>query len=238
MLKKILRAFVTVVCVTALIILWLFTDFLGKPRYIRVSTLDSHHIFGETRFHNTDKIESMMIESEDNLKYVKYCPDLKELWSIRKLENFEFLNNPKLKTIYALKGCCGFSGLEDIQSLENLRVYELHSENLSCITKLNNLKYLEFVTYEELDCSGIENLQNLEYLYIGAAKINCSQLSNLNKVKEIRLNCTGNVPNIVNISDLLNLKSLEKIELADYDLGKELTESFEKNGVEIIIEYI
>ncbi|PGB03442.1 NEAT domain-containing protein [Bacillus toyonensis] len=147
--------------------------------------------------------------------------------------NRENINDPitkedllKIKTlsIYSGEGISEIAGLEHMTNLEKLTLRESNVTDISAISKLRDLKYVD------LTSNPIEQLENINMLFLRNNKI--SDLTPLSKMKKIKtLDLVGN--NIEDIQPLFTLSTMKQLYLANNQISN-LTGINQLSNVELL----
>ncbi|HGA0702005.1 TPA: leucine-rich repeat domain-containing protein [Bacillus cereus] len=138
----------------------------------------------------------------------------------------------KIKTlsIYSGKGINEITGLEYMTNLEKLTLRESNVKDISAISKLRGLKYVDLTSNSIESIHPIEQLENISMLFLRDNKI--SDLTPLSKMKKIKtLDLIGN--NIKDIQPLFTLSTMKQLYLANNQIS-DLTGIDRLNNVELL----
>ncbi|PEE65161.1 leucine-rich repeat domain-containing protein [Bacillus thuringiensis] len=138
----------------------------------------------------------------------------------------------KIKTlsIYSGKGINEITGLEYMTNLEKLTLRESNVKDISAISKLRGLKYVDLTSNSIESIHPIEQLENINMLFLRDNKI--SDLTPLSKMKKIKtLDLIGN--NIKDIQPLFTLSTMKQLYLANNQIS-DLTGIDRLNNVELL----
>lgn len=231
--KKKLFAIILTLLILTVTILKLFTCVLGKPKYIYAYDED----YLVKRFYDVDKMESICVD-KSSLDKVKYCKNIKRCICsgfLRNLDNLDFLDTPQLEWLTVIGNVNDISNVRNFRNITFLGLHETHVQNLSDIITLSKLEELSLTTSERLDCSGIENLNNLKKITFSVKYLDCSQLSKLNNIEDIFIKCWGKQEDTKNVNSLLEINSLKKLTLDSIDISSDLITEFQNKGVEVVV---
>ncbi|QWH87191.1 LPXTG cell wall anchor domain-containing protein [Bacillus toyonensis] len=153
--------------------------------------------------------------------------------------NRENINDPitkedllKIKTlsIYSGEGINEIAGLEHMTNLEKLTLRESNVTDISAISKLRDLKYVDLTSNPIKNIHPIEQLENINMLFLRDNKI--SDLTPLSKMKKIKtLDLVGN--NIEDIQPLFTLSTMKQLYLANNQIS-DLTGINQLSNVELL----
>lgn len=135
---------------------------------------------------------------------------LAKLLYIMNIINIKAVNEAELINEYRLTFGDNICTIEQIEEVlekcgDNLHEITIGSENLSRLPKnmgrLNNLRYLHFITKASLDIDNIENCTGLQSLYFESENLTCSTNKSFlfKNLQSIGLNCRGlsNIPKCI-----------------------------------------
>ncbi|HDX9613831.1 TPA: leucine-rich repeat domain-containing protein [Bacillus toyonensis] len=153
--------------------------------------------------------------------------------------NRENINDPitkedllKIKTlsVYSGEGINEIAGLEHMTNLEKLTLRESNVTDISAISKLRDLKYVDLTSNPIKNIHPIEQLENINMLFLRDNKI--SDLTPLSKMKKIKtLDLVGN--NIEDIQPLFTLSTMKQLYLANNQIS-DLTGINQLSNVELL----
>ncbi|MBZ6021722.1 NEAT domain-containing protein [Bacillus cereus] len=136
----------------------------------------------------------------------------------------------KTLSIYSGKGINKITGLEYMTNLEKLTLRESNVKDISAISKLRGLKYVDLTSNSIESIHSIEQLENINMLFLRDNKI--SDLTPLSKMKKIKtLDLIGN--NIKDIQPLFTLSTMKQLYLANNQIS-DLTGIDRLNNVELL----
>ncbi|WP_254489947.1 leucine-rich repeat domain-containing protein [Bacillus thuringiensis] len=136
----------------------------------------------------------------------------------------------KTLSIYSGKGITEITGLEYMTNLEKLTLRESNVKDISAISKLRGLKYVDLTSNSIESIHPIEQLENINMLFLRDNKI--SDLTPLSKMKKIKtLDLIGN--NIKDIQPLFTLSTMKQLYLANNQIS-DLTGIDRLNNVELL----
>ncbi|MGN4419571.1 leucine-rich repeat domain-containing protein [Bacillus cereus group sp. MYBK249-2] len=136
----------------------------------------------------------------------------------------------KTLSIYSGKGIKKITGLEYMTNLEKLTLRESNVKDISAISKLRGLKYVDLTSNSIESIHPIEQLENINMLFLRDNKI--SDLTPLSKMKKIKtLDLIGN--NIKDIQPLFTLSTMKQLYLANNQIS-DLTGIDRLNNVELL----
>ncbi|MDF9530778.1 leucine-rich repeat domain-containing protein [Bacillus cereus] len=136
----------------------------------------------------------------------------------------------KKLSIYSGKGINEITGLEYMTNLEKLTLRESNVKDISAISKLRGLKYVDLTSNSIESIHPIEQLENINMLFLRDNKI--SDLTPLSKMKKIKtLDLIGN--NIKDIQPLFTLSTMKQLYLANNQIS-DLTGIDRLNNVELL----
>ncbi|WP_103622898.1 leucine-rich repeat domain-containing protein [Bacillus thuringiensis] len=136
----------------------------------------------------------------------------------------------KTLSIYSGKGINEITGLEYMTNLEKLTLRESNVKDISAISKLRGLKYVDLTSNSIESIHPIEQLENINKLFLRDNKI--SDLTPLSKMKKIKtLDLIGN--NIKDIQPLFILSTMKQLYLANNQIS-DLTGIDRLNNVELL----
>ncbi|MGY1460367.1 leucine-rich repeat domain-containing protein [Bacillus toyonensis] len=138
----------------------------------------------------------------------------------------------KIKTlsIYSGEGINEIAGLEHMTNLEKLTLRESNVTDISAISKLRYLKYVDLTSNPIKNIHPIEQLENINMLFLRDNKI--SDLTPLSKMKKIKtLDLVGN--NIEDIQPLFTLSTMKQLYLANNQIS-DLTGINQLSNVELL----
>ncbi|MED2778903.1 NEAT domain-containing protein [Bacillus thuringiensis] len=136
----------------------------------------------------------------------------------------------KMLSIYSGKGINEITGLEYMTNLEKLTLRESNVKDISAISKLRGLKYVDLTSNSIESIHPIEQLENINMLFFRDNKI--SDLTPLSKMKKIKtLDLIGN--NIKDIQPLFTLSTMKQLYLANNQIS-DLTGIDRLNNVELL----
>lgn len=190
---------------------WVYSKTLHLPDFSKnVSVL--------TRFRHLETLYSVRKRSEFSCRVLVNCHELQELWlyMASKVTNIQCLSKlQRLKTLslFHIK----LSDLSFISCLPNLEYLNISSNygitDISHVGHLNNLKYFCASFIRNIhDISCLSQCTNLEHLDLAVTSVsNLTPLTNLTNLKYLKLSrCPVN-----NITPLSTLNSLIEISLTD-----------------------
>ena len=258
-----LLSFLIILCVSFIFIRSNFVILDGRIVSVRskglgIGYLDEEKAKTLSRFKDLEKLEIAIcdVSSIDFLKEmprldnlildVRNIKDLSPIGSCTRLkrlkligedyENLDFLND--LNSLEWVE--IGGDGVKDIEPLrqkntiEILWLYINTLEDISALSGMKNIYGLTIHSNELSDCTPLSSCTGLKILSLsGCEKIdNLKFVDGLDKLEEIDLNGTS----ITNFEPLLNLKSLDEVNVSKDQLNDEMTEALEEKGVSI--EYV
>jgi hypothetical protein len=233
---KLIKCIIIFVIIATIIIIKLFTPFIGKPVFIYIRDLSPDgYPHQYPAFHRIDDIDSVYATEED-LDKIKYCKNLKRFWCFFKLENLSIFENQNLEELY-IEDC---SNLYELKKLSGLKVLDLRNSdisNLYYIISLHELNTLHICTSNDLDCENINQLRKLEKLYI-----TCNSLNNFQSVTDLpKLRYLWILVNDFDNFDISFIKqsdSIKELHLRNVpeDKQQSIKEEFENSGIEIKFE--
>ncbi|HDR6293909.1 leucine-rich repeat domain-containing protein [Bacillus thuringiensis] len=136
----------------------------------------------------------------------------------------------KTLSIYSGKEINKITGLEYMTNLEKLTLRESNVKDISAISKLRGLKYVDLTSNSIESIHPIEQLENINMLFLRDNKI--SDLTPLSKMKKIKtLDLIGN--NIKDIQPLFTLSTMKQLYLANNQIS-DLTGIDRLNNVELL----
>ncbi|MBS9804919.1 leucine-rich repeat domain-containing protein [Bacillus toyonensis] len=136
----------------------------------------------------------------------------------------------KTLSIYSGKGINEIAGLEYMTNLEKLTLRESNVTDISAISKLRGLKYVDLTSNPIENIHPIGQLENINMLFFRDNKI--SDLTPLSKMKKIKtLDLIGN--NIKDIQSLFTLSTMKQLYLANNQIS-DLTGIDRLNNVELL----
>ncbi|WP_131101353.1 leucine-rich repeat domain-containing protein [Bacillus sp. SYJ] len=136
----------------------------------------------------------------------------------------------KTLSIYSGKGIREITGLEYMTNLEKLTLRESNVKDISAISKLRGLKYVDLTSNSIESIHPIEQLENINMLFLRDNKI--SDLTPLSKMKKIKtLDLIGN--NIKDIQPLFTLSTMKQLYLANNQIS-DLTGIDRLNNVKLL----
>ncbi|WP_235607475.1 leucine-rich repeat domain-containing protein, partial [Bacillus cereus] len=136
----------------------------------------------------------------------------------------------KTLSIYSGKGIREITGLEYMTNLEKLTLRESNVKDISAISKLRDLKYVDLTSNSIESIHPIEQLENINMLFLRDNKI--SDLTPLSKMKKIKtLDLIGN--NIKDIQPLFTLSTMKQLYLANNQIS-DLTGIDRLNNVKLL----
>ncbi len=136
----------------------------------------------------------------------------------------------KTLSIYSGKGINKITGLEYMTNLEKLTLRESNVKDISAISKLRGLKYVDLTSNSIESIHPIEQLENINMLFLRDNKI--SDLTPLSKMKKIKtLDLIGN--NIKDIQPLFTVSTMKQLYLANNQIS-DLTGIDRLNNVELL----
>ncbi|WP_412459766.1 NEAT domain-containing protein [Bacillus thuringiensis serovar fukuokaensis] len=136
----------------------------------------------------------------------------------------------KTLSIYSGKGINGIAGLEYMTNLEKLTLRESNVTDISAISKLRSLKYVDLTSNSIESIHPIGQLENINMLFLRDNKI--SDLTPLSKMKKIKtLDLIGN--NIKDIQPLFTLSTMKQLYLANNQIS-DLNGIDRLNNVELL----
>ncbi|MDM5373778.1 NEAT domain-containing protein [Bacillus bombysepticus] len=136
----------------------------------------------------------------------------------------------KTLSIYSGKGINKITGLEYMTNLEKLTLRESNVKDISAISKLRGLKYVDLTSNSIESIHPIEQLENINMLFLRDNKI--SDLTPLSKMKKIKtLDLIGN--NIKDIQPLFTVSTMKQLYLANNQIS-DLTGIDRLDNVELL----
>lgn len=136
----------------------------------------------------------------------------------------------KTLSIYSGKGINEIAGLEYMTNLEKLTLRESNVTDISAISKLRGLKYVDLTSNSIESIHPIGQLENINMLFLRDNKI--SDLTPLSKIKKIKtLDLIGN--NIKDIQPLFTLSTMKQLYLANNQIS-DLTGIDRLNNVKLL----
>ncbi|QCY59805.1 leucine-rich repeat domain-containing protein [Bacillus thuringiensis] len=136
----------------------------------------------------------------------------------------------KTLSIYSGKGINEIAGLEYMTNLEKLTLRESNVTDISAISKLRSLKYVDLTSNSIESIHSIGQLENINMLFLRDNKI--SDLTPLSKMKKIKtLDLIGN--NIKDIQPLFTLSTMKQLYLANNQIS-DLNGIDRLNNVELL----
>ncbi|RUR62808.1 leucine-rich repeat domain-containing protein [Bacillus sp. VKPM B-3276] len=136
----------------------------------------------------------------------------------------------KTLSIYSGKGINEIAGLEYMTNLEKLTLRESNVTDISAISKLRSLKYVDLTSNSIESIHPIGQLENINMLFLRDNKI--SDLTPLSKMKKIKtLDLIGN--NIKDIQPLFTLSTMKQLYLANNQIS-DLNGIDRLNNVELL----
>ncbi|MGE7891116.1 leucine-rich repeat domain-containing protein [Bacillus cereus] len=136
----------------------------------------------------------------------------------------------KTLSIYSGKGINEIAGLEYMTNLEKLTLRESNVTDISAISTLRGLKYVDLTSNPIENIHPIGQLENINMLFLRDNKI--SDLTPLSKMKKIKtLDLIGN--NIKDIQPLFTLSTMKQLYLANNQIS-DLTGIDRLNNVELL----
>ncbi|PGM95261.1 leucine-rich repeat domain-containing protein [Bacillus cereus] len=122
----------------------------------------------------------------------------------------------KTLSIYSGEGINEIAGLEYMTNLEKLTLRESNVTDISVISKLRHLKYLDLSSNPIESIQPVSKLENLDMLFLRDNKI--ADLTPLSQMKKIKiLDLIGN--NIKDLTPLFTVLSLEEVYLANNQIS-------------------
>lgn len=162
---------------------------------------------------NQDKeISKMEMLSLSNITInnINYLQDLQDAINLKQLSIYDY--NQEQKSL-------DFTDLLNFNKLESFEISNAKKwENLEQLSKLTNLKKISFsVAYDDpntvIDCSFLENLDNLEEIYFYVSKLdNIQVLQNLKQLKKLNITIMSYINNEKNEFDVIDCKEFKHLE--------------------------
>ncbi|MCR5539394.1 MAG: hypothetical protein K6F71_00955 [Ruminococcus sp.] len=244
------------VCVVCLVLVRIFTPYLGRPFLIKCYNEDDER--SERGYYLSNKVRSMYFTGADDpsIKFVRYCSGLEDIMvSDSFLSDIPLdindISNPNLKRIGILTEAVNWSSLnrctdvddlgiradnlnmfEDIsglKKLESLWLYINEADSLSKLNEFQNLKRLEIHSQSDIHFEELSNLENLETLYLSSGgKI--TGFDKLDSVVELRI-----YSDQVTEDELCGMDSLERVTVYHDKLSEKVESALREKGV--IVNY-
>lgn len=253
-----LLSFLIILCVSFIFIRSNFVILDGRIVSVRskglgIGYLDEEKAKTLSRFKDLEKLEIVIcdVSSIDFLKEmprldnltldVRNIKDLSPIGSCTELkhlelkgedyENLDFLNDLNSLEWLTIVG----GGVKDIEPLRQKNTIELLSlhintlEDISALSGMKNIYGLTIFSKELSDCTPLSSCTGLKYLSLsGCEKIDSLDfLDGMDGLEEIHLKGTS----VTNFEPLLDLKSLDEVNVSKNQLNYEMTKALEKKGV-------
>lgn len=227
-------------------VLWYETQdlsFYKEIPNVRKFTIASYNTKDYSPLLSNTKLKHFGIEETKStavdLSFINEFKDLESLYvdGMKKgLENVKYLKKLKVLTFRGVK-MDNLEFLSDLNNLEELNLLFGSYKNLESITKLKQLKSIEFSRVRQIPnfdfLNSLENLEKIEFE--GMSKMEeIPNLSKLKKLKSIHIHNNLRLRNIKSIGEVQNLKLLQ-LSFAENSKASE-RKSLIEQSVEILIK--
>ncbi|SCB86553.1 leucine-rich repeat domain-containing protein [Bacillus mycoides] len=167
----------------------------------------------EDKVEQQEKVANVIVDKKLQQHINKYNLDRK---NINEPITKEDLLKIKTLTIYSGEGINEIAGLEYMINLEKLTLRESNVTDISFISELRHLKYLDLSSNPIESIQPVSKLENLDMLFLRDNKI--ADLTPLSQMKKIKiLDLIGN--NIKDLTPLFTVLSLEEVYLANNQIS-------------------
>ncbi|QWG26610.1 LPXTG cell wall anchor domain-containing protein [Bacillus mycoides] len=167
----------------------------------------------EDKVEQQEKVANVIVDKKLQQHINKYNLDRK---NINEPITKEDLLKIKTLTIYSGEGINEIAGLEYMTNLEKLTLRESNVTDISVISELRHLKYLDLSSNPIESIQPVSKLENLDMLFLRDNKI--ADLTPLSQMKKIKiLDLIGN--NIKDLTPLFTVLSLEEVYLANNQIS-------------------
>ncbi|SFD26255.1 hypothetical protein [Ruminococcus albus] len=208
MKKKIIIA----VCVVCLVLVRIFTPYLGRPFLIKCYSRES----SGKRYYLSNKLNNIhILEADDTIiKFIKYCTELEDVSVSEGHRSGEIIPvdvndiaNPNLKSLQILGEAVNLSSLNRCTELERLFL-EIDDLNIEDISELKKLKYLTIYSNEINSLNKLNEFQNLEELELHCwdDDIDCADFSKLKNVEKMFLSSGGKITGLDKMDSVVELR--------------------------------
>ncbi|MGG1167847.1 leucine-rich repeat domain-containing protein [Bacillus mycoides] len=167
----------------------------------------------EDKVEKQEKVANVIVDKKLQQHINKYNLDRK---NINEPITKEDLLKIKTLTIYSGEGINEIAGLEYMTNLEKLTLRESNVTDISVISELRHLKYLDLSSNPIESIQPVSKLENLDMLFLRDNKI--ADLTPLSQMKKIKtLDLIGN--NIKDLTPLFTVSSLKEVYLANNQIS-------------------
>ncbi|MDM5460772.1 leucine-rich repeat domain-containing protein [Bacillus cereus] len=167
----------------------------------------------EDKVEKQEKVANVVVDKKLQQHINKYNLDRK---NINEPITKEDLLKIKTLTIYSGEGINEIAGLEYMTSLEKLTLRESNVTDISAISELRYLKFLDLSSNPIESIQPVSKLENLDMLFLRDNKI--ADLTPLSQMKKIKtLDLIGN--NIKDLTPLFTVSSLKEVYLANNQIS-------------------
>ncbi|WJE20844.1 leucine-rich repeat domain-containing protein [Bacillus cereus] len=167
----------------------------------------------EDKVEKQEKVANVVVDKKLQQHINKYNLDRK---NINEPITKEDLLNIKTLTIYSGEGINEIAGLEYMTNLEKLTLRESNVTDISAISELRYLKFLDLSSNPIESIQPVSKLENLDMLFLRDNKI--ADLTPLSQMKKIKtLDLIGN--NIKDLTPLFTVSSLKEVYLANNQIS-------------------
>ncbi|MBO4867626.1 MAG: hypothetical protein J5582_13875 [Ruminococcus sp.] len=214
------KAIIIALCVVIVVLVRIFTPYLGKPFLIYCHCEKGK----ETRedFYLSSKVNKVVIFSSDDpcIKFLRYCSGLEEIeiiGSFSKAIDLNDIASPSLIKFDNAGKCVNWSGLNRCTELKHLHTYESDFKTTADISGLKNLETLQIIE-TEISLDKLNELKSLKSLtLLCSMEINCEDLSELDKLETLNLGRNESMYNkntrLKNTDQLNKLKNLKELNI-------------------------
>ena len=250
--KRLFYVLISVLVLIIVITLKLFTNCLGKPRYIYLEYWNGEI---DKRFVNVDEVTEVWLgdETEFTRNKIKYCENLEYLaYSPHNFQDLNFIDNPTLTDLYIFGEGDDWSALGNCKSLESISIYESNFSDISLLLNMKNLKSLIIDTTHNLDFSGVDSLSSITSFTVKSPMIDMNDVCRLQSVMELYL-CGGEIVDfhviaemerleslylydieLTDFSSIYNIPSLQLLGLRNCNIPEDVKEKLLEKGVEVV----
>ncbi|WP_283751148.1 leucine-rich repeat domain-containing protein [Bacillus cereus] len=167
----------------------------------------------EDKVEKQEKVANVVVDKKLQQHINKYNLDRK---NINEPITKEDLLKIKTLTIYSGEGINEIAGLEYMTNLEKLTLRESNVTDISAISELRYLKFLDLSSNPIESIQPVSKLENLDMLFLRDNKI--ADLTPLSQMKKIKtLDLIGN--NIKDLTPLFTVSSLKEVYLANNQIS-------------------
>ena len=231
------------VCVVCLVLVRIFTPYLGRPFLIKCYSRES----SGKRYYLSNKVYSIhILEADDTIiKFIKYCTELEDVSVSKGYRSGEIIPvdvndiaNPNLKSLQILGETVNLSSLNKCTKLERLFL-DIDDLNIEDISELKKLKYLTIYSNEINSLNKLNEFQNLEELelYCWDDDIDCADFSKLKNLETLYLSSGGKITGFDKLDSVVEMTiysgQVKGDEICDMDSIQSVTVYHDKFSEEV-----